>query len=139
MSFYNMLHGVNPAAFFYLPMLDKHPDEYPRFRDCFLKDGEHPEFDNHIHVYTRTGGGNREGYAEENQEMRSHPNFVADFDDSDDSTYASWVFSIPEKWRPDFDLLRKGELSSVSDDYKKQMVKVFPKLKEKLSKLFKGG
>ncbi len=34
MSLYNMINGVNPATFFILPMLGKHPDEYPRFRDC---------------------------------------------------------------------------------------------------------
>ena len=39
MSLYNMLHGVNPSTFFILPMLgEKHPDEYPRFRDCFIGD-----------------------------------------------------------------------------------------------------
>ena len=36
MSLYNMINGVQPAAFFVLPMLGKHPDEYPRFRDCFI-------------------------------------------------------------------------------------------------------
>lgn len=67
MSLYNMIHGMNPIAFFVLPMLgDKHPDEWPRFRDVFLKDEEHPEYDMFIHVYTRVGGGNRnEGYGEE--------------------------------------------------------------------------
>ena len=59
MSLYNLVQGVTSAVFFVLPMLGKHPDEYPRFRDCFLKDAEHPEYDNHIHVYTRVGGGNR--------------------------------------------------------------------------------
>lgn len=30
-----MINGVNQATFYILPMLGKHPDEYPRFRDCF--------------------------------------------------------------------------------------------------------
>ena len=29
------MNGVNPATFFILPMLGKHPDEFPRFRDCW--------------------------------------------------------------------------------------------------------
>lgn len=53
MSLYNMINGVNPATFIILPMLGKHPDEYPRFRDCFIKDGM-------IEVYTRVGGNNRD-------------------------------------------------------------------------------
>lgn len=36
MSLYNMINGVNPATFIILPMLGKHPNEYPRFRDCFI-------------------------------------------------------------------------------------------------------
>jgi len=28
-----IINGANPSTFFILPMLDKHPDEYPRFRD----------------------------------------------------------------------------------------------------------
>jgi len=88
MSFYNMVHGVTPAALLILPMLGKHPDEYPRFRDCFLADQEHPEFDDHIHVFTRVGGGNRGcGFGEE--ELYKHPEYVTTFDDSFDSTYAS--------------------------------------------------
>jgi hypothetical protein len=30
MSLYNMVHGTTQATFFVLPMLGKHPDEYPR-------------------------------------------------------------------------------------------------------------
>jgi hypothetical protein len=37
MSLYNMMNGANPATFFILPMLgEKHPEQYPRFRDCFV-------------------------------------------------------------------------------------------------------
>jgi len=136
MSLYNVINGVNQFTFLVLPMLDKHPDEYPKFRDCFVKDESRPDLDNHIHVYTRTGGGNREGYIEENKKMTDHPNFVTDFDDDFDSTFASWIFSIPEKWKNDFNLLQKGEIRSISKEYKEQIMKVFPKLKETLTALF---
>lgn len=136
MSLYNMINGVNPATFFILPMLGKHAEEYPRFRDCFTRDEEHPEYDDHIHIYTRTGGGNREGYVKENQEMREHPNFITDFDDSFDSTYASWVFSIPEKWKDDYDLIKNQDILNISDEYKQQLYKVYPKLKETFDKIF---
>jgi len=130
------MHGTTQATFYILPMLGKHPDEYPRFRDCFLSDSEHEEYNNFIHIYTRTGGGNREGYLEENQEMRQMSGFVVDFDDSFDSTFASWVFKIPEQWKADFDLIVKGKILEISQEYKDQLKIVFPKLADQFDKLF---
>ena len=136
MSLYNIVNGVQPAAFFILPMLGKHPDQYPRFRDCFTGDEEHPEYDNHIHVYTRVGGGNREDYQKEIEELRAMPGFVTDFDDSFDSTFATFVFKVPEERKGDFDLIKVGKIKDISDEYREQLYSVFPKLKEKFDELF---
>jgi len=127
---------VNPAALLFLPMLGKHPDEYPRFRDCFASDEEHLEYDNHIIVYTRTGGGNRDDYIEENDKIRSMDGFVVDYDDSFDCTFASWVFEVPKKWKSDYDALMKEKIQDVSEQYRDQMLKIYPKLKEKIDELF---
>lgn len=137
MSFYNMVKGVNPAAFMFLPMLGKHPTEYPRFRDCFIGDDKRPEYEDHIIIYTRTGGGNRQDYIEENNEMRSMSGFVHDYDDDFDETYASWVFQIPERWKSDYDAFVSGRINDVSQEYRDEMVRVYPKLKEKFSEIFK--
>lgn len=123
-----MLHGVNPATFLILPMLDKHPDEYPRFRDCFVTK------DNQIAVYTRVGGGNRNcGYGEE--KLYQDPNFVKTYDDEDDSTYGYYVFNVPERWKADFENIVNGKKPSV--DYLEQMCKVYPKLADKFKEQFK--
>ena len=128
MSLYNLINGVNPATFFFLPMLGKHPDEYPRFRDCFVGEDE-----NSIVVYTRVGGGNRNcGFGEE--ELYKHPNFVKTYDDGFDSTYGYYVFSIPDKWQDDFKALLSKK--KVSDAYLEQMCKVFPKLEDKFRSMF---
>lgn len=131
MSLYNMLNGVNPATFVILPMLgEKHPDEYPRFRDCFI-DGEE------IHIYTRVGGGNRNcGFGEE--ELQAHPNYLRDEDDDFDSTYATYIFSVPEQWKSDFDKIVAGKLLEISQEYKDRLYKVFPKLTEKFNETFKS-
>ena len=139
MSFYNMLNGVTPATFFILPMLGKHPDEYPRFRDCFLGDPEHREYDYHIHVYTRTGGGNRKDYEAENKEMTCHPNYITDFDDGFDSTYASFIFSVPEKWKADFETIVSGKISDTSREYQEMVKSMYPKLKHKLDEIFEAA
>ena len=125
-NLYNMINGVNPATFIILPMLGKHPDEYPRFRDCFVNDGM-------IEVYTRVGGNNRNcGYGEE--ELYKHPNFVRTYDDDFDSTYGYYVFSVPDEWKDDFNKLMSGE--KPSQRYIEQMCKVFPKLESKFKELF---
>lgn len=129
MSLYNMINGVNPATFIFLPMLGKHPDDYPRFRDCFLTDDAQ-----HILVYTRVGGNNRNGgYGEE--ELYSHPNFIQTYDDDFDNTYGYYEFSIPDEWKEDFETLKNG--GKPSQKYIDQMCKVYPKLEEKFKELFK--
>lgn len=135
MSLYNMINGVNQATFFFLPMLGKHPDEYPRFRDCFLVDDKHPKPTN-ILVLTRTGGGNRESYAEENEALCAMATYVEDYDDDFDSTYATWVFSVPDKWQADYDVLLTGCIKDVSEEYKAEMKRVFPKLEAQFDSLF---
>lgn len=129
MSLYNMINGVNPATFFILPMLgEKHPDNYPRFRNCFVDNNE-------IHVYTRVGGRNRNcEFGEE--ELQHHPNYLRDFDDEYDSTYATYVFSIPDEFKNDFDLITSGKIKEISESYKERLYKVYPKLKDTFDKIF---
>lgn len=128
---YNLINGVNPSTFVFLPILGKHPDEYPRFRDCFL------DYDDKtIVVFTRVGGGNRNcGYGED--ELMKDPNFVKTWDWDQDSTYGFYEFSIPDKWKSDFDLLIEGNFKEVSDDYVNEVMKVYPKIKDRLYKLFR--
>lgn len=135
MSLYNMLNGFKPSVFFMLPMLGKHPYEYPRFRDCFIGDEEHPEYDGKIIIYTRTGGGNRGTYEEENNTMREMAGFITDYDDSFDSTFAMWVFDVPEKWAKDFEILMAGK-TNISEEYLNEMKRVYPKIADKIDLTF---
>ncbi len=136
MSLYNLLNGVNPVAFFVLPMLGHHPGDFPRFRDCFIGDEEHPEYENHIIVFTRTGGGNRESYEAQNDWIRSLPGFVTDYDDSFDCTFACWVFDPPFIWKSDFEKFVAGNAMGFSQEYIAEMKRVYPKLTEKLDEIF---
>lgn len=130
MSLYNMINGVNPATFLFLPMLGKHPDEYPRFRDCFISEDE-----TQIIILTRVGGNNRKcGYGEE--ELYKHPNFVKTYDDDFDNTYGYYVFSIPNEWSEDFKSILNG--GCFSKAYLNQMCKVFPKLEEKFKQMYES-
>ena len=121
MSLYNALFGFNSACVFFMPMLGRKQEEWPRFRDCYVTE------DNHIAIYTRVGGNNRgQGYGEE--KLYDDENFIRTYDDDFDNTYATYEFKVPDKWRPDFDKLIDGKMSEVSDKYVALLEEFFPKL-----------
>lgn len=130
MSLYNLINGYNPAGIFFLPMLGKHPDEYPRFRDCFLYDEDKPEHRGHIHIYTRTGGMNRNYYSEENSELTNMPGYVTDYDDSFDSTFATWVFEVPDEWREQYEAITRNRAEDITQEYYEHVMGIYPKLKD---------
>ncbi len=149
---YNMINGVNQSTFYILPMLGKHPDEYPRFRDCFVgkpridkskTDGfgipliklDRDKQKRLICVYTRVGGGNREEYKAQIKELRKQETYITDYDDSFDNTFAAFIFEAPEKWHEDYDRITNDK--PISEEYFKQMIQVFPKLKNKMAKMVK--
>ena len=88
-----MLNGHDARAPFLLNCLAIDP---PRYRDCYLKDGQ-------ICVLTRTGGGNRDDYVAANEEMMGHRNYLWDKDCDWDCTYAEWYFSFPEEHKAKLD------------------------------------
>lgn len=136
MSLYNMMNGVNPLLFFAWPMLfDEHPETMPRVRDLWPGIEGHEDLDEMICLLTRVGGGNRnEGYGEE--KYTSHPNFVKTFDAEFDSTFGWYIFSVPEQWKSDYDLVTERKFKECSEEYKQKLFTVFPKLKERLNSLF---
>lgn len=91
---YNMLFGLNRAAVPLLKVLNVDHTTVPRFRDCFLN-----EAGTEIIIYTRSGGGNRDEYAELNRMMMEIPGYLRDEDDSYDNTYALFYYEIPEQHR----------------------------------------
>lgn len=152
MSLYNMINGVNPATFYILPMLGKHPDEYPRFRDCFVGSLENSEeldsigipkktttIEKVISVYTRVGGNNRGTYSEEIRALREMPTYIKDYDDSFDNTFATFVFSVPEKWEKDFDTIAIEISNTITSEYKEELKKVYPKLADRFDIQFPDG
>lgn len=90
MSLYNMLFGKNPQTNDILNIIGLNEGVIERFRDCWV-DEEKDE----ICVLTRTGGGNREYY--QNEELISSPYYKYDEDDDFDSTYALYHFIIPKE------------------------------------------
>lgn len=113
---YNMISGYNRACVYFMPMLGILRTEYPRFRDCYLSDDK-------IVIFTRTGGGNRDDYEEQNNTLAAHPNYIRDYDADFDSTYANFEFSVPDKWRDDYDKIVAGKFTQVSNEYKAEVIR----------------
>lgn len=97
MSLYNLVCGNNPLYTLLHAILSTEaalPD-IPRYRDTFTRlYGDALR----IVIHTRTGGGNREGYAEENAALAQHPLYLGDSDDEFDSTFADFEFAVPPQW-----------------------------------------
>jgi len=128
MSLYNMLFSRNPLAEIYLAMLGLDPDDVGRFRDCFLC---HIDGQLHIVVYTRNGGGNREAYEGVTNALRAHKEYVTDCDDDFDSTYASYMFRVPEVF--------KSAVAALNEEYKDQIVEPGKRFKNLLDKIQVGN
>lgn len=94
MSLYNLLFGRNGQSDLLLAVIGLREVDVERFRDVFAGDAGAT-----IRVYTRTGGGNREGYP--NLAMRKLPEWQGSVDDDYDSTYCTDTFAVPEQWRAD--------------------------------------
>lgn len=90
---YNALFGEQPASAALMKMLNLTAADVGRYRDCYLAEG--PK----IVVFTRNGGGNREDYRDVTIALRKHPQYVYDYDDDFDCTYASYEFNVPEEYR----------------------------------------
>ena len=121
-----MVYGNTHLVLALIPLLGKPYTSYPRFRNCFSSDEEHSEYDDMIHVYMRVGGGNRESYEEEIEEMKASPYYVADFDDSFDNTYCTFVFEIPEEYKADLPYIKSGEFNKTSKAYLDKLCEVHP-------------
>lgn len=152
MSIYNMVNKVNPATFLILPLLGiGNPNDWPRFRDCFptarhfqivddfpvmvpIDEKEKPV---NIYVLLRVGGANRTAYAKQIAGLQSHPNYIRDMDDLLDSTYAHFVFSVPEEWKEDYKKATNADCELTSEKYQHLIRSAYPKLNKVLDALFR--
>jgi len=144
-NMYELIQGVSQAALYFLPLLNKHPEDYPRFRDCFMIEHHFQIKDelpcmlpkeqidlkkdlalNNIYILTRVGGGNRDDYKEEIEKLRKNEFYIKDYDDDFDCTYATFVFKIPPEFKQDVNNLANGKINfrEVSQKYKDQIVSI---------------
>jgi hypothetical protein len=103
---------------------------YPigRFRDIY-----YDPTSKHIVLYTRNGGGNRDAYFYVFDIIKKHPNYLNDYDDGFDSTYAYIEFSVPPKFQKLFEeYVTSKEIETVHDKFQKLFKKMEGMSKEEL-------
>ena len=93
MSLYNTLFEENKDTPIFLGMIEMEKKDFARFRDIWLN----TEGDK-ILVLTRLGGGNRQNYQKEINQIRKNKYYITDYDDCFDETYAYFEFNIPENY-----------------------------------------
>lgn len=94
MSLYNTLFGENPDAAVLIGFLGLNKEVFGRYRNIYLNSKG-----DKIIVYTRCGGLNRKEYSRVFEMMKKHPNYLRDYDDKNDNTYAYIEFSIPDRYK----------------------------------------
>lgn len=140
MSLYNALFGENEETPVLLGMLAVNKEYFDRFRDVDLI-----EEGTKIRVFTRLGGGNREGYRETWDKIRKHDLYIKDYDDDFDCTFAYVEFNIPEQFKETAKKMFKGEPISFSDKFKKELEEMDKpgteayKRAEEIAKKFENG
>lgn len=96
-AMYNMQHGVAPFSGNLLNMLGLESRHVPRLRDVYV------DVEDHIVVFTRTGGGNRANFEAlgqpSNTGLERLPGFLRTEDWELDTTYAKFVYDPPPSCR----------------------------------------
>ena len=128
------LTGNGPGTFFLLPMLGQPREWYPRYRECQpMLNPDTQEWE--IHILTGLGSLNHHcGLGEE--KLKSHPNYLGFYDMPNDISKGVFRFSIPPKWLNDFIRIHESRFSEVSEEYKAECNRVFPRLKERFRATF---
>jgi len=98
MSLYNQILGTHPFLqhlFALLGLGVNEDDEYyvGKIRDLYVIKIEDIF---KIILYTRNGGPNRKSFSLVFKKLRSHPNYIKDYDCNIDNTYAYFEFSPPK-------------------------------------------
>lgn len=88
------------------------------FINCFLGDDAHNIENKVLMLYKFSG---KEAFIEFESNISKHPLFVDQYDP--DKLYVMYVFDIPEKVQNDYNLIKEGKYSQVSEFYKQHILK----------------
>lgn len=129
MSLYNILHGECKNAARLQEILKLQNYNVGRYRDIGIN-----EDGTEILMLTRNGGGNREhdDYDEKKEgpncyctgciityHIPKHPNYLRDYDDDFDCTYAYVAYSVPDEYKEEIKAMVKkdGKMETIGEKF----------------------
>lgn len=124
MSMYNIMNkGSNENAHEILNMIGLTENDIPRYRDVSLWNNN-----TEIRVIARVGGGNRQDYQEEINNLKQNEFYIKDIDDDFDSTYAYIFFEVPTEYIETVRNIQTDErtIKQKTDDTIKEFEKMTP-------------
>ena len=122
---YNLMFGKNPNSEVVLALLGLKENDIERYRNAWMTNEG-------ITIHTRTGGGNREDYP--NETITSHPCYLSDEDEEDDSTYANYFFKFPEEIKDDCALFLDVEKNGIPASIIKKVIETLNRPENKNDK-----
>lgn len=118
MALYTQLFGENEDAMAILGFAGLTREMFPRYRDVFLDDKGLT-----ILVYTRIGGANREYYKDAIETLKQHKQYVCNYDDHHDETYAYFKFNVLPEYVDTAKKVFKEDPVSVWDKFQNHIKK----------------
>jgi len=128
--------GMDAHNIWLLPMLGINRSDIPAYQDVYIADEYKPEHDDQIQIYARAGGANRAVYATEIDALKTRSGYTADYDDTQDPEYATFVFAVPSGYQDDFDKIKAGDNKNISSDLQTKIKLMFPDRTEFLDGIF---
>ena len=115
----NRLDDPKTKTFIYaFPMLDESRSRFVNIQNCFLRNTDYPEYNDHLFPIFREE--EKESYIEMIYKLRKATNY--NFDYMFDSIHRSFCFNPPSKFKDDFDKFKESKYSEMSDDYKDRII-----------------
>lgn len=118
MALYTQLFGENEDAMAILGFAGLTREMFPRYRDVFLDDKGLT-----VLVYTRIGGANREYFKDEINKLKLHKQYVCNYDDHHDETYAYFKFNVLPEYVDTAKKVFKEDPVSVWDKFQNHIKK----------------
>lgn len=118
MALYTQLFGENEDAVAILGFAGLTRKMFPRYRDVFLDDKGLT-----VLVYTRIGGANREYYKDDIEKLKEHKQYVCNYDDHHDETYAYFKFNVLPEYVDTAKKIFKEDPVSVWDKFQNHIKK----------------
>ena len=109
----------NKSLYYFLPMLGEYIYEFLNLKGVFVWNEDYPDYDNHIFLLFKKSIHVK--FTENLNRLKSFSNYLSEY--QPDKFHTMLIFSIHKRLIEDYELLKEGQYSKISEQYKRQIVK----------------